>query len=87
MVLSDKILLRKLSIIDTIIDQLRNISQIEHSRHRSVTNFLVNLVCVLIAYPHQPNKPSFGWEAFLCLSAYLEFTLIMVLSVISGSRV
>ena len=37
--LSDRILLRKRSIVETIIDQLKNISQIEHSRHRSVTNF------------------------------------------------
>jgi len=41
----DKILLRKRSIIETIFDQLKNISQIEHSRHRSHTNFLVSLAC------------------------------------------
>jgi hypothetical protein len=39
----DKILLRKRSIIETINDQLKNISQIEHTRHRSVWNFMVNL--------------------------------------------
>ena len=44
MSLMDRILLRKRAIIETVIDQLKNISQIEHSRHRSVTNFLVNLV-------------------------------------------
>ena len=54
----DKILLRKRSLIETINDQLKNISQIEHSRHRSVTNFMVNLVAGLIAYTHQPRKPS-----------------------------
>ena len=42
----------------TIIDQLKNISQNEHTRHRSPINFLVNLVCGLIAYCHQPKKPS-----------------------------
>jgi transposase len=58
--LMDKLLLRKRAIIETIIDQLKNISQIEHSRHRSPTNFLVNLLCGLIAYCHQPKKPSLG---------------------------
>jgi transposase len=56
--LMDKMLLRKRAIVETIIDQLKNISQIEHTRHRSVTNFLVNLLCGLIAYCHQPKKPS-----------------------------
>ena len=58
--LMDKILLRKRAIAETIIDQLKNISQIEHSRHRSPINFLVNLLCGLIAYCHQPKKPSLG---------------------------
>lgn len=60
MPLSDKLLLRKRAIVETIIDQLKNISQIEHSRHRSPINFLVNLVCGLIAYCRQPKKPSLG---------------------------
>ena len=60
--LTDKLLARKRSIIETIIDQLKNISQIEHSRHRSPVNFLVNLVCGLIAYCHQPKKPSLQLE-------------------------
>jgi hypothetical protein len=54
----DKILLRKQSIIETINDQLKNISDIEHSRHRSLCNFIVNLLCGLIAYTHQPKKPA-----------------------------
>jgi hypothetical protein len=58
MSLSDKLLLRKRAIIESITDQLKNISQIEHSRHRSPVNFCVNLVCGLIAYCHQPKKPS-----------------------------
>jgi len=63
----DKILLRKRAIIETIIDQLKNISQIEHSRHRSPINFLVNLVCGLIAYCRQPKKPSLGLRYPVCL--------------------
>ncbi len=58
MSMSDKLLLRKRVIIETITDQLKNISQIEHTRHRSFFNFLVNLVCGLIAYCHQDKKPS-----------------------------
>lgn len=53
----DKILLRKRSIIETINDQLKNISQIEHTRHRSIWNFMVNLVAGLISYTHQEKKP------------------------------
>jgi hypothetical protein len=55
--LSDKLLLRKRAIIESIIDQLKNISQIEHSRHRSPTNFVVHLIAGLIAYSHQEKKP------------------------------
>jgi hypothetical protein len=58
MPLMDKLLLRKRAIAETIIDQLKNISQIEHSRHRSPVNFLVNLLSGLIAYSLQPKKPS-----------------------------
>lgn len=67
--LSDKLLARKRSIIESIIDQLKNISQIEHSRHRSRVNFLVNLVGGLIAYCHQPKKPSLRLEFALPYSA------------------
>ena len=56
--IKDKILLRKRSIIEIINDQLKNISQIEHSRHRSPCNFLINLLSGLIAYCHQKKKPS-----------------------------
>jgi hypothetical protein len=58
MPLIDKVLLRKRAIIETINDQLKNISQIAHTRHRSIDNFLVNLIAGLVAYVHQPKKPS-----------------------------
>ena len=54
----DKLMLRKRAIIETIYDQLKNISQIEHTRHRSGFNFLVNIVSALIAYTYQQKKPS-----------------------------
>jgi hypothetical protein len=54
----DKILLRKRALIETVNDQLKNICQIEHTRHRSKINFLVNLLAALIAYTYQEKKPS-----------------------------
>jgi hypothetical protein len=58
LLLFDKLMLRKRALIETVTDQLKNISQVAHTRHRSVDNFLVNLVAGLIAYTHQPKKPS-----------------------------
>lgn len=55
--LTDKFLLRKRAIIETVNDQLKNISQIEHTRHRSPANFLINLLSGLIAYCFQEKKP------------------------------
>ena len=63
LVLSDKLLLRKRAIIETINDQLKNVCQIEHSRHRSPINFLVHLIAGLIAYCQQPKKPSLHLQA------------------------
>lgn len=60
--MSDKILLRKRSIIETINDELKNICQIERSRHRSVTNFITNIISALIAYSFLPKKPSIKYE-------------------------
>jgi len=56
--LEDKVLLRKRSIIETINDQLKNISEVEHSRHRSPANFLINLLAGLTSYMLKPTKPS-----------------------------
>lgn len=55
--LADKLWLRKRAVIETINNLLKNQAQIEHSRHRSVNNFFVNLVSGLITYCHRPNKP------------------------------
>lgn len=60
MPLLDKLLLRKRALMETIVDQLKNISQIEHTRHRSVWNFFGNLIAGLIAYTWRPIKPSLG---------------------------
>lgn len=56
--LMDAILLRKRAVCETIIDQLKNICQVEHSRHRSPKNFLTNIFSALIAYNFSDKKPS-----------------------------
>ena len=67
--LLDKLLLRKRALIETVNDQLKNILQIEHSRHRSVSNFLVNLVEGLISQTRIiPRSPR-------CISACLQLPL------------
>jgi len=45
-------------LIETVNDLLKNISLIEHTRHRSVTDFMVHIVAGLIAYIRKPKKPS-----------------------------
>lgn len=62
MEMNDKILLRKRSVIETVNDELKNICQVEHSRHRSVANFLTNLIAGIIAYHFLPKKPSLRYE-------------------------
>ena len=54
----DALLLRKRSIIETINDQLKNVFQLEHSRHRSLTNYMINIVACLVAYSYQEKKPA-----------------------------
>ena len=56
--MKDKLLLRKRAVIESVNDFLKNICQVEHSRHRSIHNFLVNLLAALSAYSFLPHKPS-----------------------------
>ena len=55
--MSDKLLLRKRAIIETINDELKNVAQVEHSRHRGLDNFIVNLLGAIAAYCMFPKKP------------------------------
>jgi hypothetical protein len=57
MSLSDKLLLRKRAIIETVNDELKNIAQVEHSRHRCFDNFIVNILGAIAAYCMFPKKP------------------------------
>ena len=58
MSVSDKLLLRKRAIIETVNDELKNIAQIEHSMHRCFDNFMVNLHGALATYCYFPEKPT-----------------------------
>ena len=54
----DAVLLKKRMCIESVIEQLKHQSQLEHTRHRSFKNFQVNIFCALIAYTYQQKKPS-----------------------------
>ena len=60
--LYDKILLIKRAVIETVNDELKNVCQIEHTRHRSFDNFSTNLIAGLIAYNLLPKKPAMNIE-------------------------
>jgi hypothetical protein len=47
-----------------VIEQLKNLCHIEHTHHRSPTNFVVHLLAKLIAYRHLPHKPSVAIDRF-----------------------
>ena len=66
MSVSDKLLLRKRAVIETVNDELKNIAQIEHSRHRSFDNFVVNLLGGLAAYCFFPKKPTIRVQTMDC---------------------
>lgn len=51
-------LLKKRGIVETVIGQLKNICQVEHTRHRAPINALVNIVAAIVAYTLKPRKPS-----------------------------
>lgn len=60
--LYDKILLRERAVIETANDELKNICQIEYTRHRSVDYFATNLIAGIIAYNPLPKKPGMNIE-------------------------
>ena len=60
----DRVLLRKRSLVETVFDELKNLCQIEHTRHRSLSNFAVNLMAGIVAYCLQPVKPRIAvWDS------------------------
>ncbi|QLH49995.1 MAG: IS982 family transposase [Candidatus Accumulibacter cognatus] len=64
----DEAMLRQRSLVETVIDELKNLCQVEHTRHRSPINFTVNLLAGLIAYCLMPNKPRLSLQDIRRLS-------------------
>lgn len=58
MKIEDKILLRKRALIESVNDELKNICQIQHTRHRS----FVNIIGGIIAYSYFPKKPAIEYQ-------------------------
>ncbi len=56
--MADKILLRKQTLIETVNDEMKNIAQIEHTRHRSFNNFIANALSAIVAYCFFEKKPA-----------------------------
>lgn len=54
----EKAVLRRRSLVETVIDELKNLCQIEHTRHRSINNFIVNLMASIAAYCLSDDKPT-----------------------------
>ena len=55
---TDTVLLKKRMLIESVIKELKNQTQLQHTRHRSFVNFQVNVVSALIAYTYLEKKPS-----------------------------
>ena len=54
----DEVLLKKRSIIESVIKELKTQTQVEHTRHRSFLNFQVNVISAMIAYTYLLKKPT-----------------------------
>ena len=53
-----KVMQRKRYVIETIDDLLKNTADLVHSRHRSIHNFVMNLITAMGAYCFFDNKPT-----------------------------
>ena len=72
----DKIMLRKRSMSETIDDMPKNVAQIVHTRHRSISNFIVNLLEGMVAYAFYDTKPSINMDFVMDWEAEVkQFTL------------
>ena len=54
----EKLLLRERSVKETVNDELKNVCQVEHARHRSITGFILKIMSTIAAYSFFPKKPS-----------------------------
>ena len=55
---ADEVLVKKRTLIESVIKELKTQTQLEHTRHRSLKNFQVNAIDALIAYTYLLKKPS-----------------------------
>lgn len=62
MPLYDKIMLRKRSVIESVNDMLKNVAQIVHTRHRSLHNFIMNILAAMGAYCFFSTKPHVNFD-------------------------
>lgn len=81
----DKINLCKRAVIESVNDELRVISQIEHTRHRSFINFITNLIAGLLVYSFLLKNLQFTMKEminfnFNYFDSYIELTLIYSMS-------
>lgn len=58
MSLFDKLVLKKRPVIESVNNQLKNVFNVEHTRHRSPINAFAHMLSALVAYCINPNKPS-----------------------------
>ena len=74
--------------IETVNDELKNISQVEHSIHRYFDRFIINLLQAITTYFLFPKKPSINAQRSFTLplhrSESVELTLITNLQLIVG---
>lgn len=57
-----KILLRKRSVIESVNDMLKNVAQVMHTRHRSLHNFIMNIMGAIGAYSFFAVKPAVNFD-------------------------
>lgn len=72
---AQEFLLSKRGIIESVIDQLKALLHIQHTRHRSVLNFQVNILAGLIAYTFKPKKPAVGFHELNHLDPFLNLLM------------
>ena len=47
---ADKIILRHGTLVEFVNDEMKNMAQVEHSRHRYIANFFCNSYAAIAAY-------------------------------------
>ncbi|WP_418888743.1 transposase [Methanothrix soehngenii] len=76
MPLADRLMLKKRSLVESVFHILKDMLHIDHSRHRSPQNILINILAALTAYCFYPNKPTIRWKKLICLTfAHLKTRL------------